>query len=180
MKKIAGIEIIFLVIVLLIIVLAPLNAYRISTYFVGRQVEQSYIYESVLYNVPISLLIFYIALYVKYKNFVYARAFVVRKLAIPIVLSLYIILYLTGLNWASIRNVDDAFVYVFLIPIWAHLIFTVVFMTLNAVLLTKAYKLNKYKWVINIYTGFLVVIYLLVFSTVVTDSAIQLGLLDWY
>jgi len=179
MKKIAGIEIIFLVVVLLILILAPLNAYRISTYFVGREVEQSYIYESVIYNTPITLFILYLALYVKYKNFEYPRAYVIRKLGIPIILCLYIIAYLVGLNWDSIRNIEDAFVYVFVIPIWAHVVFTILFMTINSVFLIKSYNGKKYKMFINIYSGVLVVIYLLLFSTVVTDSASDLGLLNW-
>ncbi|MCK5762277.1 MAG: hypothetical protein KAH16_05210, partial [Candidatus Izimaplasma sp.] len=178
-KKVSGIEIVVVIVSILIMVLAVGDAYRISTLFYGMPLEQSYIYETTIFGVPLMIFMLYIVVFVNYKKQEFARAYILFRLFPSILLNLYIIGYLFGLNYEHIRNISGAFSYELLIPLWLHIIYFITFMSFNAYMLYKSYKNRAYKRLVNIYSILLVIFYLILFSAVITDSSSYLGLFDW-
>lgn len=174
MKKITGIEIVFITIVLLMTGLAISNGYRIGVLYLGLDLDQSYIYETVLYIVPFTIILIYLAVLVKYASQKYARAYIVVRIFVPVVLCIYSLGYLIGLNLGT------EFVYELLMPVWLFSIINILFILFNIWLFNKIYQLKKYKKITIVYSVFLGLFYLLVFSTIITDSAIHLGLLEWF
>ncbi|MCK5761671.1 MAG: hypothetical protein KAH16_02100 [Candidatus Izimaplasma sp.] len=178
-KKISGIEILVLVVSLFVMFLAVVDAYRISSLFHEMPMEQSYIYETTIVGVPLTILLLYIIVFVKYKKQEYARAYILIRLFPAMLLSLYIIGYLFGLNYEDMRNVSGAFTYELLFPLWIHIIFFVSFMSLNTYLFYRAYETKSHKRPVDIYSVVLAIFYLVLFSAVITDSATYLGLFEW-
>ena len=172
-KKIKGIEIIMFLIVVIVLSLAILNAYHISTVFYNMPIEQSYIYDTIFIGVLLTIGLMYIAVFVIYKNQKFIRAFILVRLFIPIVLCLYNIGYLVGLN------LDSNYTYHFLTPVWIYALVNIGFMSLNIFIFGRVFYLKKYKKIINIYTVIIIVLYLIMFFTIISDSAVGLGLLDW-
>ncbi len=185
MKKLDGIEIIFIIASLITIMLAPINAYRVSSLFVGNEIEQLYIYETILFGVSVTIFLIYIAVFIKYNQKNYPRAYILIRLFPAIILCLYDIGFLIGLNFDSIRHIDNAFEYEMLMPWWAFTVLNIAFMTFNILLFKKVFILNiemrmeKYQKLINVYSVVLIILYFAIFMTLVTDSANHLGLLEW-
>jgi len=179
MRKITGIEIVLIIVAIIFLALAPIDAYRISSVFRGMAMEQSYIYETNLMGVLLTLLLMYLVILVKYYNQRYQRAFIIVRLFPTILLCLYNIGYLFGLSIDSMRGVDSAFEYNFFVSWWLFGIINIVFMGFNVILFGKVYKSDKYKMAVNIYAVVLVIFYLVLFSAIITDSAVHLGLFEW-
>ena len=178
-KKISGIEALVIIISICIMALAVVDAYRISSLFFGMQMEQSYIYDTTIYGVPLTIMLLYIIVIIKYKKQEYTRAYILIRLYPSLLFGLYIIGYLIGLNLEDMRNVSGAFTYELLVPLWIHITFFVLFMSLNSYLFYKAYETNAHRRLINIYSVILGIFYLVLFSAVITDSATYLGLFEW-
>ncbi len=172
-KSIKGIEIIVFIVVLIFLSFAFTNAYHISTTYFGMELEQSYIYDTIFIGVLLTITMLYITVYIIYKKQEYVRAYVLLRLFIPILLCLYDIIYLIGLN------VDTSFTYQFLCSYWIFGIINIIFMIVNVLIFGKAYYLQKYNKILNVYTVILTLFYLLIFFTIITDSAVYLGLFDW-
>jgi len=177
-KKISGIEIIIVVVSMLIMILGVGDAYRISTLFYGVPLEQSYIYDTTIFGIPLMIFMLYIIVFIKYKKQEYARAYILIRLFPSLLLGLYIIGYLFGLNYENFKNISGAFSYKLLIPLWIHGLAFIAFMTFNIFMFYKFYENRVRKRLLNIYSVILVIFYLILFSAVITDSAGYLGLFD--
>ena len=178
-NKISKIEILVIVISILVMCLAVVDAYRISSFFHEVPINQSYIYDTTIFSVPIIIILLYVIVFVKYKNEEHIRAYIMIRLYPSMLLSLYIIGYLIGLNYQDIRNVSGAFTYELLVPLWLHIVFFIGFMSLNVYLFYIAHKTNSRQRFVDIYSVVLVIFYLTLFSSVITDSATYLGLFSW-
>ncbi len=179
MKKLAGIEIIIIVVSLMVMGLAIVDAYRISSLFHGMPMEQSYIYDTTIFGVPLTIFLLYIVVFIKYKKQEDAKAYIMIRLFPSIIFGLYVISYLIGLNYENMRSISGAFTYELLVPLWVHIIFFIGFMSLNIYLFKMAFDKKWNQRIIDIYSGVLVVFYLILFSSVITDSASYLGLFEW-
>ena len=91
----------------------------------------------------------------------------------------HVSLYLFGLNIDSMIGVDSAFEYGLLMPWWVFGIGNLLFTVFNIILFGKCYRSDKYQRVIVAYSVILVLFYIVLFSTVITDSAVHLGLFEW-
>ncbi len=172
-KKLKGIELLILLIVIIMVALATLNAYYMSTVFYDMPLEQSYIYDTIFTGVLLTIGLMYLVVIIVYKKQEYARAYILLRLFIPLVLCLYSIGYLIGLN------IDRAYTYYFIVPVWVYIIINFSFMIFNIGIFKKLFKLKKYSTLVNLYTVLITIIYLLIFFTIITDSAVPLGLFDW-
>ncbi|MCK5761802.1 MAG: hypothetical protein KAH16_02755 [Candidatus Izimaplasma sp.] len=178
-KKISGIEILVIMGSLLVLFVAVIDAYRISSLFHGMPMEQSYIYDTTIFGIPLTILLLYIIVFVKYRKQEHARAYIMIRLFPTMLFSLYIIGYLFGLNYEDMRNIGGAFTYELLVPLWIHIVFFVLFMSFNVFLFFKAYVTKSHQRPVDIYSVVLVIFYLVLFSSVITDSARYLGLFNW-
>ena len=178
-KKLSKIEILVIIISILVMCLAVIDAYRISSFFHEVPINQSYIYDTTIFSVPIIIILLYVIVFIKYKKQEHIRAYIMIRLYPSILLSLYIIGYLIGLNYQDMKNVSGAFTYELLVPLWLHIVFFIGFMSLNIYLFYTAYKTNSRQRFIDIYSVVLVIFYLTLFSSVITDSATYLGLFSW-
>lgn len=178
-KKLSGIEILVIISSLFVMAVAVIDAYRISSLFYGMPMEQSYIYDTTIFGIPVTILLLYIIVFVKYRKQEYARAYIMIRLFPSMLLSLYIFGYLFGLNYEDMRNISGAFTYELLVPLWIHIVFFVLFMSFNVFLFFRAYVTESHRRPVNIYSVVLVIFYLVLFSSVITDSAIYLGLFNW-
>ncbi len=64
-KKLSIIEILVIVISLLVMCLAVIDAYRISSFFHEVPINQSYIYDTTIFSVPIIIILLYIIVFIK-------------------------------------------------------------------------------------------------------------------
>ena len=174
MKKITGIEIVLIVVVFLMTALAVSNGYRIGVLYFGLDLDQSYMYETVIYIVPFTTIFIYLAVLIKYARQKYARAYIVLRMFIPVVLCMYSLGYLIGLNLGT------EFAYELLMPVWIFCLLNLLFILFNIWLFNKIYQLNKYGGITIAYSVILSLFYLLMFSAIITDSAVHLGLLEWF
>ena len=179
MKKLMSIEIIVIIVSFIVMGLAIIEAYRISSLFHDVLIDQSYIYGTTLIGVPVLILLLYIIVFITYKKQEYARAYIMIRLYPSMLFSLYIIGYLIGLNIEDMRNVSGAFTYELLVPLWFHFIFFGGFMSLNVYLFYRAYESKSHRRPVDIYSVVLIIFYLVLFSSVITDSATYLGIFGW-
>ena len=171
MRKITGIEIIFISVALMILTLAVLNGNSMGNLYLGNEDAQSYVFSTVLFGVPVTLFMFYIAIFIKFYKRDYERAYIIIRLFLPIMFCLYGLGYLVGLN------LDSTFTYNMLIPWWLFTLLNISFMILIVYLFHRAYKLEIYNRQVIIYTVLLGIFYLLMFSAIITDSAVYLGVI---
>lgn len=171
MRKITGIEIIFISIALMILTLAVLNGNSMGNLYLGNEDAQSYVFSTVLFGVPVTLFMFYIAIFIKFYKRDYERAYIIIRLFLPVMFCLYALGYLIGLN------IDSTFVYNMLLPWWLFVALNILFNIGNVYIFHRAYKLEIYNKQIMIYTVILGIFYLLMFSAVITDSAVYLEII---
>lgn len=177
--KIKGIEIVLLVISLILLSLAPLNAYRISTTLYGLHYEQYLLYESLVIYVLVTVLAIYLGVIIKYMKQKHVRAYVILRLFPPIVIMLYSMLYLIGLN------IGDQFEYSIIGPNWVFITFNLLFMGLHIYVYVKIFyseksMITKYRILINTYTVLLTMLYMSLLSIVIINSALELGASAWH
>ena len=166
-----GINLLILFTSLASLVFAIINAYRLSNVFSGMLLEQIEIYNSTLGDIFLLLVMISIAIFVKFRKQDGVKAYVLVRMYTVTMLSIYIPLYLIGLN------IGEDYTYSLLMPWWLLGILSIIGVILSIGFVSKSYLAGKYKDFINLFSVLVTLGYFYVFFTIITDSAALLGVL---
>lgn len=153
------------------IVLAPINANRLSNEFSRMKVEQLAIYRSFLFDNLIILSILSLALIIRFRNKDNIKEYTLVRVYPLVMLSLYNTLYLMGITSGP------EFTYQYLMPWWMFGLLSIIIVVLSIILVSRSYLLGEYQVFTNL---FLILITLLsgyLFISILIDSATMLELI---
>ncbi|MCK5761801.1 MAG: hypothetical protein KAH16_02750 [Candidatus Izimaplasma sp.] len=163
--------ILILSISIIAIILAPINAYRLSNEFHRMPVEQLGIYRSFLVDNLILLTILMVALIIRFRNKDGIKEYVLLRTYSMVMLSLISSLYLMGIT------IGPEFTYQYFIPWWMFLLLSIITIVLSIILVSKSYLLGEYQVFTNVFSIIITLFYGYLFISILIDSATMLELI---